>query len=382
MADAYFYSSAAQQMQLSGSVNGSTSSIIVDTVTGLPSTTPFKLVIDPGLGTEEIVKVTEVSGTTLTVVRGWDGTSGQAHGNLAEVRHMVTAEDLRLSRQHEDDSAAVHGTTGSVVGTTDTQVLTNKDLTSPTNTFPSSLATDNEVSSAVNAHASSTTTHGVTGNVVGTASTQTLTNKNLTSSTNSFPSTLATTAALTAHTSDTAAHGATGGVVGATKTQTLTGKTMSGASNTFTAIPESAITGLTTDLAALSAADTALDARLDALEQDTGILTTALTAAAGWTINTQQLRRVGDLVQVYLLLTRSGSAISAASSGNIVNVELATINSSIYFPVMPTGGSVVANGIMLAGYAWTDGGIGIGALPPGVGIATSDQISLSLLYLI
>lgn len=43
---------------------------------------------------------------------------------------------------------------------------------------------------------------------------------------------------------------ATDTVVGRATTDTLTGKTMSGASNTFSAIPESAITNLTTDLAA------------------------------------------------------------------------------------------------------------------------------------
>jgi hypothetical protein len=42
----------------------------------------------------------------------------------------------------------------------------------------------------------------------------------------------------------------TGAIVGDTDTQTLTNKTISGASNTLSAIPESAVTNLTTDLAA------------------------------------------------------------------------------------------------------------------------------------
>jgi hypothetical protein len=77
-----------------------------------------------------------------------------------------------------------------VVGTTNNQALTNKDLSSATNTFPASLATDAELSS----HAASTTgVHGVSGNVVGETNTQALTNKNLTSSSNVFPSTLVDT---------------------------------------------------------------------------------------------------------------------------------------------------------------------------------------------
>lgn len=248
MADAYYYSSAAQKMALSGSINGSTSTVVVDTVTGLPTSTPFKVVIDPGLSTEEIVKVTDVSGTTLTVVRGWDGSSGQAHGNLSEVRHMVTAEDLRLARGHEGASSGVHGVTGALVGVDDTQALSNKDLSSPTNTFPSALATDAEVGAAINSHAFSSNTHGVSGAIVGTDSSQTLTNKNLSSASNVFPSTLATADSVTAvsassaaHAAATAAHGTAGAVVGTTDIQTLTNKSINGAVNTLTNIPRSAL---------------------------------------------------------------------------------------------------------------------------------------------
>lgn len=45
---------------------------------------------------------------------------------------------------------------GAVVGTTDTQALTNKDLSSGTNTFPASLATDSELNTAVHAGATRT----------------------------------------------------------------------------------------------------------------------------------------------------------------------------------------------------------------------------------
>lgn len=188
MADAYYYSSSAGAMSLAGAINGSATSMVVDTVAGLPGSVPFKLVLDPGLSSEEIVKVTVVAGTTLTIARGWDGTSGQAHNNLASVRHMVTAEDLRLARQHEAATAA-HGVAGSIVGTSDSQSLTNKDFTGATNVFPTSLARQADLTTEANsrvAHQNATNAHGTTTAVVGVDDVQTLKNKTLDGGLNTF----------------------------------------------------------------------------------------------------------------------------------------------------------------------------------------------------
>ena len=140
MPAAYFYSSTAGSYVLTGAVTNSSTILVLNTVTGLPTSVPFKMVIEPGQPTEEIVKVTAVAGSSLTVTRGWDGSSAVAHAAAVEVRHMMTAEDLSLSRAHEAATAA-HGATGAVVGTTNAQQLTNKDLSSGTNSFPASLAT-------------------------------------------------------------------------------------------------------------------------------------------------------------------------------------------------------------------------------------------------
>lgn len=121
LATMYYYSSTAGVMHLVGAITNSAGSITVDATTGLPASVPFKVVIDPGLATEEIVKVTGVAGSTLTVTRGWDGSSALAHDNGATVRHMVTAEDFRLSRDHENATTGVHGLTGALLGTTDVQ---------------------------------------------------------------------------------------------------------------------------------------------------------------------------------------------------------------------------------------------------------------------
>lgn len=127
-----YFSSIARRTTLAADVNASATTIVVAATTGFPSSRPYSLVLDVDTVSEEIVEVTAASGTTLTVTRGVDGTSGTAHVTGAVVAHQVTARDLDEPNAHVNASASVHGLSGSVVGTTDTQTLTNKTLTSPT----------------------------------------------------------------------------------------------------------------------------------------------------------------------------------------------------------------------------------------------------------
>lgn len=132
-----YYSSIAQQMSLTGSINSSAISMAVNTVSGLPPSTPFTLVIDPSSPSEEIVTVTEVAGTTLTITRGEDGSAATSHSTGAEVRHLMTARDLREPQQHAAAESDVHGigSDSSVVGTNTAQTLTEKTLDAAANTF-------------------------------------------------------------------------------------------------------------------------------------------------------------------------------------------------------------------------------------------------------
>jgi hypothetical protein len=105
----------------------------------IPAGTTFTVVIDPDTALEEIVDATAVSTNTLTITRAIDASSAQAHSAGAVVRHMAIGRDYREANQHIEASTGVHGisNSSSVVGTIDTQTLTNKTLTSPTITNPS-----------------------------------------------------------------------------------------------------------------------------------------------------------------------------------------------------------------------------------------------------
>jgi hypothetical protein len=132
MANAYFYSNVAQATTLSGSISAAATTVTVGATTGFPGTFPYVLALDYGAATEELVVVTAAAGTNLTCTRAFGGTSAQSHSLGAVVRHVVNAVDLTDFRTHEAATAAVHGVSGTLVGTSDTQTLANKTLTAPT----------------------------------------------------------------------------------------------------------------------------------------------------------------------------------------------------------------------------------------------------------
>ena len=159
------YSSRSQQTTLSSPITATATTMTVvngasimggKTLTG---TQTYTVVIDPDTALEEIVDVTVYSsGPTLTITRGVDGPTpgtGSAHSAGAIVRHMAIGRDYQEANDHIEATTG-HGATGAVVGTTNTQTLTNKTLTSPTITGTGAIA--------------GTFTGNLTGNVTGTVS--------------------------------------------------------------------------------------------------------------------------------------------------------------------------------------------------------------------
>lgn len=145
-----YYSSTASEKTLTSAVTSSDTTVTLSNLTGLPSSYPYTLVLDPDTASEEIVLVTSLAGgTVLNVVRGADtyggveggnGTAKQTHDAGAKAKHMVTARDLQEPQDHINATSSVHGVTGDLVGTSSTQTLSNKTLASPTVTGTATVA--------------------------------------------------------------------------------------------------------------------------------------------------------------------------------------------------------------------------------------------------
>jgi hypothetical protein len=127
---ARYYSSTAVKTTLSSSIGSSDTSMTTASMSGFPSSYPYTLILEKDSANEEIVTVTALVGTSLTITRGVDGTSGRSHSAGVSVEHGVIALDFTNLRAHEAAAANVHdiGAGASVVGTTTTQTLSNKTL--------------------------------------------------------------------------------------------------------------------------------------------------------------------------------------------------------------------------------------------------------------
>ena len=130
-----YYSAIAQDTTLTSAATNSTTSLVVGATTGFPSSYPFVLAIDYGTSAEELVSVTNIAGLTLTATRGFNSTTAVSHTVGAVVRHVIVAQDMTELQSHIGSTTGAHGVTGAIVGTSDTQTLTNKSIDYTTNTI-------------------------------------------------------------------------------------------------------------------------------------------------------------------------------------------------------------------------------------------------------
>jgi hypothetical protein len=110
---------------------GTASSLMGNVTLTAGNVDQFTVALDPDTANEEIVFVTNVSSDTLTIVRGQAGTSAITHSGGASIKHVLTSNDLDYYTSGVDSAVTLAGT----------QTLTNKDLSSATNTLSASVAT-------------------------------------------------------------------------------------------------------------------------------------------------------------------------------------------------------------------------------------------------
>jgi hypothetical protein len=152
------YSSRSQKTTLSSAITSSSASINVVSAAALmggktlTAGQTYTVVIDPDTAIEEIVDIyssttNPVSGNTLAIARGIDGSTAQAHSAGAEVRHMAIGRDYQEANDHAENVTTAHGLTiANVLETTDTNMITTAMLQS--NAVTTAKITDANVTTA------------------------------------------------------------------------------------------------------------------------------------------------------------------------------------------------------------------------------------------
>jgi hypothetical protein len=217
---------------LTSSVSNLATVIDVGSITGFPPAYPFIVILDRNTASEEVVLVTSGSGLSFTVTRGYDSTTAFSHESGATVEHGIAAIDPREANEHVNADSGVHGVVGNVVGDSDTQTLTNKTVNADSNTIDgfaaSSFVVTDGTGKADGAAAQKVIPAGA---VVGTSDSQTLTNKTISADSNTINGVAASSFVVSdgsGNIDGAAAQKAipSGAVVGTTDTQTLTNKTL------------------------------------------------------------------------------------------------------------------------------------------------------------
>ena len=350
-------SSRSQHTTLASSINSADTSITVvsgaSLLGGVTVTSPeiFTIVINPDTALEEIVDVTAVSTNTFNITRGSgvDGSIAQSHSAGAVVRHMAIGRDFREANLHGEATTAyndgtstrsVHGVAsgeGAVVGTAKTQALTNKDLTSGTNTFPTTLATLTGSQTLTNKILTSPTINTATiagGTITGLSSptnsgdaatkgyTDSILGSATAASTSATSAAASATAAATSATS--AAASAVSAATSATSSATSATASASSAATATTKASEAATSATSAATSATASAGSATSAATSATEAATSATSAAASATAAATSATSAAASATSAASSAATVTGQVGSGLARDMGDITTEDVST----------------------------------------------------------
>lgn len=148
-----YYSNAAIPATLTADVNATQTTITVSTVVGLPTSFPFAYTLDRNSpGSIEVVEVTALTGTTLTVTRGVDGTTGKTHTAGSPAEHTSVARDFDTTNNHASTSSVstAHGSVVQADVTGGYLDLTNAQTAAGNKTFSNNVTVNGTLSEGTN----------------------------------------------------------------------------------------------------------------------------------------------------------------------------------------------------------------------------------------
>ena len=314
------YSSRSQQTTLTSAITSGASSMVVVSGSALmggatiPAGTTFTIVLDPDTAIEEIIDATAVSTNTFTITRSIDGSSAQAHSAGAVARHMAIGRDYREANQHVEATTGVHGisNSSSVVGTIDSQTLTNKILTTP-------VVNGATLAGAVTASATVTLTGSIVvsgGSITGLSSagmsTSSATPKDYVDSILGSATSAAISAASAAVSATAAATSAASAATSASSALT----SANSASTSAVASASSASAAATSATSAAASATAAATSATSAAASATAAATSATSAAASATTAAASVAAIAAYAT-----TASNSASAAATSATSAAVS-------------------------------------------------------------
>lgn len=360
------YTSRSQQTTITSAITSGSSSMTVASASTLlggiaPSSITggitFTVVIDPDTALEEILDITGASSSTFTITRAVDGSSAQDHSAGAVVRHMLIGRDVREPNTHAETGTGVHGlaSTSVVVGTFDTQTLTNKTLTSPTISGSPTITGLGTPSGSSDAAPKSYVDGLITNNqsyatAAATSATSAATSASSAATSASSAQTSATSAATQATAASTSANSAaTSATSSATQaTAAATSATSAAASATAAASSATSVAGYTSAAAtsAASAATSATSAANSVTSAQTSASSAATSASSAATSATSAAASATTAANSVATITTSAnsastSATSAAASATAAATSATSAANSLTSITGQTGSGLV-----------------------------------------